>query len=48
MDAYIIISGGGSVAAAGAWLKWSAAPVLVAYRLGRMIGRIQGTEAAGR
>jgi hypothetical protein len=47
MDAYII-SDGSVAAAAEAWLKWSAVPVLVAYRLGRMIGRIQGAKAAGR
>lgn len=43
MNTYVI-SDDSVAAAAGAWLKWSAAPVLVAYRL----GRIQGTKAAGQ
>jgi hypothetical protein len=42
------IIGASVAAAAGAWLKWSATPVLVANRLGRMISRVQGTKGAGR
>lgn len=38
------------VAAAGAWLGWAARPVVIAYRAGCEIGRMQGAKeaAAGR
>jgi len=30
-----------AVLAVGAWLRWAAAPVVLAYRIGRQMGRVR-------
>ena len=37
-----------AVIAAGAWLKWATLPVVVAYRVGRGMGRLQAGLPARR
>jgi hypothetical protein len=35
------ITGGAAVVAAGAYLKWAAWPLAIAYRLGREVGQLR-------
>ena len=41
----IIASALGAVIVAGAWLRYAVAPVLLAYRFGRSMGRRQGRHS---
>ena len=36
------------VIAAGAWLRWAARPVLIAFGIGRLFERVKRRQAAAR